>query len=422
MLYKKAIFIFIIISNLFSTFYLLALGNYNNLLVDDYLFASELREEGFIKFIIDMYLNWQGRFGSFFISSVFYKTVSNNMIILTVLHLLVAYTGVFLLLKLLLKKDFWIQLSLSILLINSALLGLFEISTFYWLCGSSYIMLISLTFILIWSIFNRKLSNWLSYPIIITLSIIIGGGAESYTPLLILILGIYMIFQFIKSPNLYFKDSVNIRLFITLILLSIFLIIMIIAPGNKARLDYVENELHFSHPTGIALFLKTCRAMINFLYLLVSKLHFYILVIPAFIWIGSQSGHLATNKLFTGKNHTLRYFILSVIGLLLFFWISLLPGVYAMNDLMPLRSLSYVSFVMIVFFSYWGLYWGIHYHYSKIKNVLIISSLIIITSLTTFRIINDIPKAKTYNKNIKTIEAKLLELQQNKFKGIAYVN
>jgi len=420
---KKQIIILLLASaNIVSLIYLLGVGYYNNLLIDDYLFTAKVERNGIFGFIIEMYNTWQGRYGSFLLSSFFFK-LSNHLFFVTIIQLVTGYISFYLFLNLLLKnKQKIISWLLSIFFINVSVMSLFEISTFYWLCASTYVMLIFLTFMLVWVIFEYRISNLIAYFLILILTFIIGGGAETYTPLIILVLGIINIY---KLYNLgirnFFFDKVNVRLLIVNLLLCVFFVIMLIAPGNEVRMRYVVTNLHFIHPTGGALILKTFRAMINLTFLIVAKSLYFILVFPLFYWLGSQIKDVDTSNFFLNKDKLKLKAIGSIILLFTFLWISLLPGVYAINDLMPLRSLSYVSFVMTFFFAYWGLVLGLNFSMNRIIYILIIIGLTsMITISATFSLI-DIPKCKTYCNDIKMREKELLDLQEMKFKGVALI-
>ena len=59
----------LLIAAVVSSAYLLMLGWYNTLSLDDYGFVADIEEQGPWEFTKNMYLNWQGRFSAFFVSS-----------------------------------------------------------------------------------------------------------------------------------------------------------------------------------------------------------------------------------------------------------------------------------------------------------------------------------------------------------------
>lgn len=59
----------LLIAALVSSIYLLMLAWYNTLSLDDYGFVADIEQQGHWDYMKDMYLNWQGRFSAFFVSS-----------------------------------------------------------------------------------------------------------------------------------------------------------------------------------------------------------------------------------------------------------------------------------------------------------------------------------------------------------------
>lgn len=364
--------LFILLASVVSTIYLLMLGRYNVLIVDDYLFASKLKEVGIFDFVLGMYNHWQGRYGSFILSAFFYLVGEKYLWLSTILQLVIGYFSFGCFLKLFLKNNLFLRTVVTVVFVNMTIMSLFEISTFYWQCANSYVMLIFLTFLLSYFVFRDEKFQLFNLPILIVLSFLIGGGAETYTPLIILIYGLIIIFRF-KFVG-FLKRDVFVKLILVEILLVVFFILLLIAPGNYVRLNYVETELGFAHPLGFDLIMKTFRTMINLSFLIASKFAYYLLIIPVFVYLGSLS--LIPLRITNFK--LLNIFVLSIVLLFLFLWISLLPGVYAINDLMPLRSLSYVSFVIMLFFAFWSFIFGIivKFRIVPIRYSLVISMLI----------------------------------------------
>jgi len=417
---NKTAFILLLGANISVIVYLLGLGYYNSLLLDDHLFFSSIERQGVVSFIIDMYNTWQGRFGSFMISSLIFKIASNvdNLIYVTIFQLIVGTLSVWLFLRLFLKSfNTTLLLLIASLSVNLSILSLFEFSTFFWVCATGYITLIFLTFLFIWVIFQNSLNSYIAYILIFILSIIIGGGAEIYTPLVIMCLGVYGLYTLHheKLRN-YLLKSQNIRLTIALALLCVFFIVQLVAPGNDIRMKSVTNI----HPTGLQLIIRTTIEMSGFVFLIISKLGYYILSFLIFYWVGYIQFKYGIIYSFVYKLK-FKHFIYSIFLLLLFFWIAIMPGVYAMNALMFPRSLSYVSFIMVFFFGGWGLVLGNKFNIERlaISFLWLTSTLIFVISILFCNM--DFSKAKFYQTEINTRNEQLKDLQEKDFKGIATV-
>ena len=96
----------------------------------------------------------------------------------------------------------------------------------------------------------------------------------------------------------------------------------------------------------------------------------------------------------------MKNFIFSLFLLFIFYYLSLLPGLYATSLMTPLRALVHLTYLTIFFFAYWGFVYG----YSNSSNKLILSVnnyltffLFLIFILNT---VVDLPKMKEYRKSL----------------------
>jgi hypothetical protein len=416
---KKILILSLITANIFALVYLSFLGYYNSLLLDDYGYMSAIKEKGFA-FVLDMYWRWQGRFGTVIINCILFKIAAslNNLLPLTILQLLLGYGCTYLLLRFIfdkLSKRFIFLISVTVF--NLGILGLLEFSTFYWICASPYVTLVSLTIALIPAIFDMKLNKYIAIALIIILSLLVGGGLESYTPIVILCLGIVFLYR-LKNIGLksIVKQRIDRQLITALVLLSIFCLLMIIAPGNKVRMS-VDSQVQ---TTGFTLLIKTGIALIKFLFAVGSKLIYFILSFPLFYWIGyllQQKKVLLPCKYVSGK-----YFIISCFLLLFFLYIDVLPIVYIMSVLIPsLRPYSYISFVMIAFFGYWGVMLGYKQHHKKILVTTLLASCLCIIGISGWRMYEDFHNAAFYHEEIEKRQLQVLKIKNEGYEGVAYL-
>ena len=418
---KKIIISFLIASNLACLAYLLMLGWNNSLLLDDFLFYSGVQEKGYFPWVVDMYFNWQGRFGMFFISGLFYALASNlnNLLPLTIIQLVFCYFCVYLLLQFCFQKiNKWIVLLISATVFNLSTLGLLQFSTFFWVCTMPYITILAITILLIYAIINEKLNKFIALALIVISSFLVGGSAETYTPLVMLPLGIFFLFRLKRNGfKSIFEHTVDKRLMLSLVLLFVFFIIMLIAPGNKTR---VETASGGEFVTGFLLVTRTFRIMIDFFFIITPKFIYYILAFPLFCWIGYS--YRFNTRLSNYFN--IKMFLISAVTVFLFFVIGIVPGIYFLNEIAPIRSLSYVSFVMVAFFAFWGFAAG-----TKIANtnhdtrlfVAMIITCLLFGGISVFRFFQDYERSAAYKNEINNIHAHLIYLQNKGFAGVAEV-
>jgi hypothetical protein len=415
---KKILVLSLLIANVPVIFYLLFLGYYNSLFLDDYGFSVAVKERG-LALVKDMYFNWQGRYGILIISCFLFKIAQlfGNLLPLTIFQLLLGYGCFYLLLHSIfdkLGKSFIFLIAVTCF--HLAILGLLEFSTFYWVCASPCITLISLTALLIYAVFNTHLNKYLSCALIIISSFFVGGGFEIYSPLVILCLGIVLLCRLKKSGwKSILKRRTDRQLIAALFLLSVFFLIQILAPGNKIRMA-VDGHIQ----SGLPLILKTGKSLIKLQFAIGSKLLYYIASIPLFYWIGYQ---LQQKKISLPCKYAGRkYFIISCLFLLLFLYIALLPQIGVVGALTPsLRSFSYVSFVIIAFLGYWGVLSGYKQYHKKIMQTTVLASSLCIIGMSCWLISRDCRRVANYHAEIEKRHAQILKLKEEGFTGVAYI-
>jgi hypothetical protein len=416
---KKILILSLIIANIFALVYLLFLGYYNSLLLDDYGMIDAVKEKG-VNFILDMYLRWLGRFGAYTINYVLFKIAPllNNLLPLTILQLVLGYGCVYLLLRFVfdaLNRSFVFLLSVTIF--NLGVLGLLEFSTFYWVCASGYVTIASLTIALIPAVFDQKINKYIALVLILILSYFVGGGLETYTPLVIIGLGIVFLYRLkIIGLKSILRRRLDRQLIAALVLLSIFCLLMIIAPGNKVRMG-ADSQVQ---TTGFPLLMKTGFALIKFLFAVGSKLIYFIASFPLFYWAGYQ---LQQKKfVLSCKYASKKQFIISCVLLLLFLYVAVLPIVYIMSVLIPsLRPYSYISFAMIAFFGYWGVMLGYKQHHKKILITTLLASCICIIGVSCWRMNRDFHDAVYYHNEIENRLSQIQKLKDEGYEGVAYI-
>jgi hypothetical protein len=417
---NKILIFSLLIVNVFVLYYLLYLGYYNNLLLDDYNFISSIKERGFLA-VKDLYFNWTGRYGFVLISNTLYHIYlwTNNLFILTLIQLIIGYGCFYLLFRFLFRqinKGFIFLICVTV--VHLAILGLLEFCTFYWVCASPYVTLTPITALLIYAVFNTKLNIYITAPLILITSSIVGGGLETYTPLLILCLSIVFLYRLTKNGwKSIFNQRLDRQLIAALFLLGIFCLIMILAPGNKVRMN-VDSP---AQATGLTLIVKTGTALIKFLFAVGSKLLYFIAAFPLFYWVG----YLLQQKkvVLSCKYASKKYFIISCFLLLLFLYAGLLPQIYIYSGyLIPsLRPYSYTSFVMIAFFGYWGVLSGYKQRHKKVLLITVLVSCLCIIGVSSWRMHRDFHSVVAYHDAIEKRHEQILKLKEEGYKGVAYI-
>lgn len=401
-----------------TTAYLLMLGWYNTLSLDDYGFAVDLRVYNPFSWTKQIYLTWQGRFTGFFLSGIRFELFDTSSLwIWTIIHLLLGYMVTWLYMKDVVRiKDTCLNVGISVLLTNIAICSVFEISTFYWLCCAGYFFVIYATLLLVYVLFFAHWRNWVRYVVAVLCAIYISGSAENYAPLVLLVLGLIWLYTIIKDARTSsFKVAFQKHqlLFIVCAIIGIGFLLMLLAPGNKVRMNQGGQPVGFMHQFALVPFIKKV-VVANFVFglRLLSRGLYVIGVLPIALWLGKW---MKDHNAVISDEYIWKRIIVATIFLILFIFIAVTACVYGIGYYPPLRSMGYVLFVVMA----WALYCGIlvGYHYTETLNKCINYCFIICLGLWTgygcYYLIKEQPAAKHYYEYIQARDTRIQQLAAN---------
>ena len=394
----------LLIAALVSSIYLLMLAWYNTLSLDDYGFVADIEQQGHWDYMKDMYLNWQGRFSAFFVSSYLIPIFGrmSNMLPYTLFQIAVGTCVTFLLLKWIVKsKDLSLIWIIALLVNNVAVQAVLESSTYYWLCCEGYFLVPYATMLLVGLLFFCESRNWIRWVGVVLCSLYISGSAENYTPLVIMVLGLYFLWRFfIKKQYRIWKDERILMLFVSLAIMSVGFLFMLFAPGNKVRMGGGSEASGFMQHLAIAPFVLTSiKATAILLLRLLSRSLWYLALFPVFVWLGQD----LTKKGVMFPEFKFKNFLISLVALGLFLFISVAACVYGMGWYAPPRANSYLTFVMMACVAYWGIgigeTWG-NKNNSKWIVVGTCGSTLVLTVVMILFFIREQPEVKSYHAQI----------------------
>lgn len=392
----------LVIAAVVTTFYLLMLGWYNTLTLDDYAWSG-IETQGIFNWVSYTYMTWEGRWSAFIVDAFLWKiwAHASSLILFTVLHLVLGYgTTYYLLKKILAKPSFdGVLLTFSILAVNLSILALQEISTFYWLCCPHYVMCVWAVMWLCNMLFLTDQYEWWHVLVIVVSSLYLSGLAETFTPLVIMVLGIIWLYNIFKEKRYNFvKEPKDLYLTISLVILVIGFLVMLLAPGNSKRVETMSSRSFVGNFELGAFCILWCKATIILGLRFISKSLFYIAIAIVAAWVGYVNNDnlrikaLALNSKQVG---------LLTLGLAVCFAISVAPCVYAMGWYAPPRSFSYMSFVF-AFYAIWvGLSIGSQIRRPTIFAVSTVMVSICISAMTIMWIVREQPALSSYNVWVK---------------------
>jgi len=372
-------------ANIFLLIYIISISIFNVPTNDDWVFLNKINDIGIIGFIKDSYNTWQGRFSYYFIFSLFLKiyAFTKTTVLIILLLITTGVTSFYLFIKKLNNQfDFITTLSLALFVFNISIIGALDFTSFFWICASAYYIILYATIFFVVLVLSKN--NTINLIYIILASIIIGGGAESYTSFVILFFAIYILSNFI------FNKKVNPRDILVFMILSFCFIIMLKAPGNKIRMTLYEQSNSISK-----LIKNSIKPFFQLLVYISPKFFIYIFSSLPFIYFGSK---LKSKSFFLLDKLNFKSFLLTFFLLFVFFYFSLLPGIYATSLLTPLRALTHLAILSIFFFSFWGFVLGLKSRYKNYDMLIYITSIsIFLYSIVSF--CYDIPRMKEYKKD-----------------------
>lgn len=384
-----------------TTAYLLMLGFYSTLLLDDYGYTHLALTGGVGALVKTTYMGAQCRFAGFFVTGILMNIFGHdtNMIGYTVLMLVLGYLSVYaLLVNLFRHRDKWMLWGVSMLVLNVAVMACLEISTFFWLCCSIYFLEMYATLLLVTVLFYSERPLWLRYVVMVLMSAYISGAAENYTPLVILCLGVVFLVQVIrKRAWLFYKDKGLLMLFVSLCIMTIGFLAMLLGPGTQNRMavthcDNTSFMLHFS----LWGFVKTSlQATVIFGKRIVSRLWYYLLVLPVGMWLGNilRSDDILPD-LFSWRK--MGYALLALVGVIV---LPIVATVFGTGWYTSFRAYCFISFAIMAVFVYAGVVIGTH---GKSKGVMWSSVVgcVLIAAVSVAFCKVEYPIAKDYHRQI----------------------
>ena len=410
---KNQIIIALLIAvNVLFVVYFLVLAWFSRFHYDDLHFLWKLKEMSIGEYVSDMYVYRSGRFVAYALNGVVFKTILliGEHRFLPILFGAVGFFSFWIVAKSLLKSISRKLVFLSVLFaFNLSVLTNIDFAVFNWLCAMSYYWLTPLMLLLLHLIVKQKLTivEWVFF---IFISVFLGGGQEAFTPIVMISIFSYALVVF-RNEAFSLKNSLVKPQFqksiISLIILLVCLIVVIVAPGNYARMAADE----FSSPQNVMEFIVgIAKAVGMFSYYQIFYIPYYLILALIFCYIGfvsKNSGQLL------GMSYRKLMMIANVV-FLIYLLISVLPSVYLWNGFGIQRNYTHVVFMLVVFISFQAFIFG----YFKIRskhNVKLTAGvmigLVVMIGIMTNNIIQDGKSANRYATSVDN-RIEYLELLQ----------
>jgi len=359
---KKIFIILLTILAALSSAYILMLGYYNCLTMDDYGYIFQFETMGPWEALKLAYNGWQGRFSTFLMNDVVYWIFgrADNLIGATITMLLIGYVVTKSLLSGILHKvsidmPQYIQWIFIVLVVNLGIMSYLVPSTFYWFCALNYTFCSWMAILLTYALFFSTRQNWIRWLEVVFASWYISGCSENFPPLVIMTLGIIWLIRIITGVKQQEGKQVfrqNSMLFVSLAILCVGFVILLLAPGNaNRRADFNSDMDAQQQMTLLSWGITTIKASVIFGIRLLSRSLYYVAIIPISLALGMLFGR-EENRV-SMKNTV--WVIVGVVALLV---IDIAACVYGTGWYAPLRSFSFVAILIAMVVAYLSFLWG----------------------------------------------------------------
>lgn len=408
--------------NVLFAVYFLILAWFSRFHYDDLHFLWKLKEMSISEYVSDMYVTRSGRFVAYALNGIVFKTILliGEHRFLPILFGAIGFFSVWIVIRSLLKSISRKFIFLSILFaFNLSILSNIDFPVFNWLCAMSYYWLTPLLLLLLHLIVKQKLTviEWIFF---ILISVFLGGGQEAFTPIVMISVFSYALLILRNEAFSIKKSQVSPQFqksIIALIILFVCLIVVVIAPGNYARLAADE----FSSPQNVMeFFIGMAKAVGMFSYYQFFYIPYYVILALIFCYIGFLSKKLG--QLIRMSYRKLMMF--SSLVFLIYLLLSVLPSVYLWNGFGIQRNYTHVVFMLVVFISFQAFIFG----YFKIQpkqsvrlTYAVTIGLVVMIGIMTSNIIQDGNSAYRYAASVDNRIENLEFLQKQGLKEVVEV-
>jgi hypothetical protein len=405
---KRFFYLLLLFCNLTYLSYLVMIAYYNRLALDDYCQMGMLQKHGLIEAIKIWYNQWSVSVTLKPIYAFFLQL--NHGLFLYVLLLILLF--VFVLYRLFVElttifgqnQNLLLQLNLAVFTFAILFNTFFEPSTFFWLIASvGYCFTLACCFQFI--LFFIKPSHHPQHYIVAGFcAALVGNGsiniAFTITGILVL-LWLYTWWQPTQEASWVSRKKIVFVLLICMVGITITLL----SPGmyvRKATFPEISILETLKRSTGA---LTVLSALIQ------EKLKYFLILLVPFIYVGTT--FRSTNA--PNDTKVVGWFVIGLPLVLAIIWVATLPTIYAVGNIGPHRSLTHLSFYLVVYVAIFGFMIGYYTLFSKkLAFAITCSCFFYFGGIGLKKIKDDVPQVAHY---AKSYDQRLLYLQQLKAKG-----
>ena len=345
-LQKILIAILGVLNLLFLVYYVALACNYS-MHYDDVHFMWKLREHSVAEYVYDIYMTRGGNWVGYAVNGTLFKIANwvgdyHWIPILTyIVGILMTLGSVRGLFKGVSK---WVMCMSVIAIYNIYMLTAPDFAVTTWLCACGYYLSAPSTCLLLRYLNYPKLTWW-RWVILVYLVFTLGGGNVVVTPMVLLPMLVMALIIWHRNEWQISKTWEDVRIrrivYCTIVMLVVYAI-MLVAPGNYARLETGDDMNHPTSLMGFAIAYAKCIAV--YLYLMAFYIPYYLLVLALGCYVG-------VNSLNNWVRNRKKALLVAVGAYILYLGINVLPLAYLSGGFGIQRNYTPITFflVMLIF-------------------------------------------------------------------------
>lgn len=389
-------------TNIAFLVYFVVLAIYARPHYDDLHFMWKMQEMSIFDYVKDMYFSRSGRFGGYLLNGIVFSIINAvgaswffPLLFIALGILICCYVATKALPK---ANAFWLCNGV-ILFYFVYLLTNIDFAVVYWLCALGYYLKFPIAMLFFYLV-NKKYCNIWEWIVLILACFTIGAGNEAFSPLFLVFIFINGIFYLHKNAYIIsksFADNRVKRLAILAAIIITLMVIVVVAPGNYARM---EDTTQFHSPTSIIEWIKgLAHAGTTYHYFVLFYIPYFLVLMTLSYLLGVKAkvnnwyGEVLDNK---------KVILIGIILLYaIYIFCTILPSVFLYGNFGIQRNYTHTVFMTMLTLCSTGFVLG--YWKSNVEKSAKCLSVVGLLTLFSIIIINcniDFPIAKSYAESV----------------------
>lgn len=347
---QKVITSLLIILNALFLAYWFILAFNSRLHFDDLHFLWRIKEHSILDYIHEMYMTRSGRFIGYLQNAIHSKLIiwTGKQWFIPMSYYAIGISMCWVCVAERFKIISRGLLFLSILFIyNIYVLTNIDFAVFTWVCATSYYIMGPALCLLIHYLNKKELSKF-QWLVLTLITLFIGGGNEAFTPMVLLVMfvnGLILWKKYDWDVRQTWSDNRIKKIVFTAIVLLVLFAIVIVAPGNYARLEEAHSEAEYARSSGIIpFFVAMCKAVVTYSYFMAFYIPYYLVIGVLGFYCGTKSN----SSIFTNRG---KIAVVMIAAYFVYTAASIIPTAFIYNGFGIQRTYTHNVFFLVALFA-----------------------------------------------------------------------